>query len=190
MRRILFLGAALLLYLCWSGIAVYRYSLLDESRPADAAVVLGAAVYRGRPSPVLRERINHAIALYRAGSVNAIIFTGGLGWRDSLTEAEVAGDYAQQQGVPREAILLESNSTNTFENLQNAQLLATGSQFESYLIVSDPFHMKRAMAIAGSLGMEAYSSPTRTIRWINGLTKSRAFVRESIAYALYPLRGR
>jgi uncharacterized SAM-binding protein YcdF (DUF218 family) len=164
---------------------VYRFGELDEARPADAAVVLGAAVFRERPSPVLRERINHAILLYEQGYVETIIFTGGLGDRDSLTEAEVARQYALARGVPDEAILMETTSTNTAENLANTKSLAEAQGVHSFLIVSTPVHMKRALAMADALEMEAYTSPTRTIQWISWATKTRAFVREVGAYAVY-----
>ena len=164
---------------------VYRFSRLDETRPADAAIVLGAAVFRDRPSPVLRERINHALWLYENGYVDTIIFTGGVGWNDARSEAEVARQYALAQGVPAAHMLVETASVSTVENLINAQQIASENKLNSFLLVSTPFHMKRAMAIADDLGMEAYSSPTRTTRWINQATKSRAYVREVAGYLAY-----
>jgi uncharacterized SAM-binding protein YcdF (DUF218 family) len=170
-----------------TAVSVYRFSQKDATCPADAAVVLGAAVYRDRPSPVLRERINHAIALYEQGLVSKIIFTGGLGSRDTLTEAEVSANYAMALGVPIDAILLEMESTTTRENLANAQKIAAENNINSFLIVSTPFHMKRALAIADDLGMDAHTSPTRTTRWISWISKSRAYAREVIVFALYLL---
>lgn len=164
---------------------VYRYSQLDEARPADAAIVLGAAVFRDRPSPVLRERINHAIWLYQNGTVDMIIFTGGVGWNDARSEAEVARQYALAQGVPAAAILVETTSVSTLENLINAQQIALSHNLHSFLLVSTPYHMKRAMAMAHDLGMEAYTSPTRTTRWLNQATQSRAYVREVAGYLAY-----
>ena len=179
----------LLLFLPFALIAidVYQFSQRDEARPADAAIVLGAGVIRGRPSPVLRERINHAIQLYEDGYVDYIIFTGGIGRRDTLSEAEVSRNYAVARGVPVEAILLDTTSTNTRENLGNAKLVAEEKQLDSFLIVSTPFHMKRAILIAEEMELNAYTSPTRTIQWINWITKSYAFVREVIAYGSYLL---
>jgi uncharacterized SAM-binding protein YcdF (DUF218 family) len=164
---------------------VYRFSELDEARPADAAIVLGAAVFRDRPSPVLRERINHAIWLYENGYVDMIIFTGGVGWNDARSEAEVARQYALAQGVPAAATLMETTSVSTRENLINAQQIASAHHLRSFLLVSTPYHMKRATAIADDLGMEAYTSPTRTTRWINQATKSRAYLREVVGYLAY-----
>ncbi|MCI0396285.1 MAG: YdcF family protein [Chloroflexi bacterium] len=166
---------------------VYFYAQRTETRQADAAIVLGAAAYGNRPSPVLRERINHAIELYRGGYVDTIIFTGGRGRTSRWSEAEVAARYALAQGIPQEAILLETRSTNTVENLAYAQQVAAGYDLQTFLIVSTPFHMRRAMAIAEDLGLEAYTSPTRTMRWINWYTRSRAFVREVGGYIIYLL---
>ena len=175
------------LYFASITLSVYRFSQQDETTPADAAIVLGAAVFDNRPSPVLRERINHAVVLYEQGVVDKLIFTGGLGSDDTLTEAEVAGIYAQQQGVPATAILLETTSTNTYENLVNAQAIGTANHLDHYLIVSTPYHMKRAMEIAGILDLNAHTSPTRTTQWISWYTQSRALLREAAAYAVYKL---
>lgn len=164
---------------------IYRYSLQDETRPADAAIVLGAAVYGERPSPVFRERINHAITLYRDGTVDTLIFTGGVGHRDELAEAEVARRYALARGVPADAILTETTSTSTLENLTNAQIVAAQNGLDSFLLVSTPFHMRRALALADDLHMEAYTSPTRTTRWISWFTQSLSFSREVVAYLAY-----
>ncbi len=177
------------LVVLWSAVSVYTFSRRDETREADAAIVLGAAVFGTRPSPVLRERINHAIGLYEAGYVEVIIFTGGLGQTASVTEAEASAVYAQARGVPAEAILVETTSTTTRENLKNTRLIAAENGLDSFLIVSTPFHMKRAVSMADGLGMEAYSSPTQTIRWISAYTKTRAFVQEVVSYIIYLLGG-
>ncbi|MCB8944951.1 MAG: YdcF family protein [Ardenticatenaceae bacterium] len=184
-RSLFLLGGGTAVFILAVAIEVYRFSLLDEARPADAAIVLGAAVYRERPSPVFRERINHGIWLYENGYVDWLIFTGGVGWGDNYSEAEVARQYAVAQGVPAEAILVETTSTSTLENLANARQVGAEAGLGTYLIVSTPFHMKRALAIAEDLGLEAYTSPTQTTRWINPYTKSRAYVREVVVYLVY-----
>lgn len=175
---LLLLGAAL---------DVYVFLQRDETRPADAAIVLGAAVFGDRPSPVLRERIHHAIDLYRAGTVSALIFSGGPGEGDVASEGEIAARYALAEGVPAAAILVESTSTDTWGNLANAAALGRRQGLDSYLVVSTPYHMRRAMLMAADQGLEAYSSPTRTIRWISSYTQSRAFIREVAAYIAYRL---
>lgn len=166
---------------------VYLFALRDERRSAGAAIVLGAAVFGDRPSPVLRERINHAVMLYEQGYVEFVIFTGGQGQAGEPAESEVARRYALSQGLPPTAVLTENTSTNTRENLLNARRVAAHAGINSFLIVSTPYHMRRAIAIADDLGMEAYSSPTRTTRWISRRTHLRAYLREVGGYGLYLL---
>ncbi|HSH05392.1 MAG TPA: YdcF family protein [Anaerolineae bacterium] len=177
------LGLILLLVPAWQ---VYSFAQLDQTQPADAAIVLGAAVFRNRPSPAFRARIDHAINLYDQGYVDYLIFTGGLGNRDSLTEAEVARNYAIDQGVPPDHILFENESTDTISNLQNVgQLVATNENLNTFILVSTPFHMKRASLIADAVGLQTYSSPTRTTRWRSSYTKFRAYSREVAALIWY-----
>ena len=171
----------------YAAMTVFLFSLRDETRPADAAIVLGAAVVRDRPSAVFRERINHAIQLYHDGTVQKLIFTGGVGNRDELAEAEVGRNYAIARGVDPADILLETNSTSTYENLLNARLVAQQNGLETFLIVSTPNHMRRALAVADDLQMEAYSSPTRSIRWISSVTRTYSYVREVVAFSVYLL---
>jgi uncharacterized SAM-binding protein YcdF (DUF218 family) len=179
---------ALTILLGWyAATSVFLFSLKDETRPADAAIVLGAAVVRDQPSPVFRERLNHAIQLYQTGQVETLIFTGGVGNRDELAEAEVGRNYAVAQGVNPADILLETSSTSTYENLRNAQAVAQQNGLKTFLIVSTPNHMRRALAIAADLNMVAYSSPTRTIRWISRFTRTYSYVREVVAYSVYLL---
>ena len=179
---------ALAVLLGWyAATTVFLFSLRDETRPADAAIVLGAAVWGERPSPVFRERINHGVQLYHTGVVAKLIFTGGIGNRDELAEGEVGRSYAISQGVDPADILVEATSTSTEENLRNAQMVAQQNGLETFLIVSTPNHMRRALAVAHDLHMEAYSSPTRSIRWINSVTRTFSFVREVVAFSVYLL---
>jgi uncharacterized SAM-binding protein YcdF (DUF218 family) len=163
-------------------ISIQRYGQLSDSAPADAAVVLGAAVHRGAPSPVFRERINHAVDLYQAGQVDAIIFTGGIGWNDDQAEAEVGRQYALELGVPSSAIFMESESLDTIENLQGAAAIIVEQGFARVLLVSDPLHMFRAMHIALDLGLEAAPSPTPTSRYRTARSQLPFLLRE-VLYA-------
>jgi uncharacterized SAM-binding protein YcdF (DUF218 family) len=178
----------LIILLGWyAATSLFLFSLRDETRSADAAIVLGAAVVRDRPSAVFRERINHGVHLYQTGMVDTLIFTGGVGNRDELAEGEVGRNYAISQGVDPADILFEATSTSTYENLHNAQLVAQQNGLETFLIVSTPNHMRRAIAVAHDLQMEAYSSPTRSIRWINSASRTFSYVREVVAFSVYLL---
>lgn len=168
MARRGFLSVAVLLVLVALGTMaeIALYARLSSDGPADAAVVLGAAVYTDRPSPVFEERIRHGVDLFRAGRVKALVLTGGLGPGDRLTEAGAARDWSLGQGVPAEAILMEEASRTTQENLAFAKPILEEHGVRRVLIVSDPLHMRRAMAIAHRLGLEAEPSPTPTSRYV------------------------
>ncbi len=155
---------------------------------ADAAIVLGAASYGDKPSPVFRERINHAVRLYRGGYVKKIIFTGA---RDSIDEpaaSAVASLYAAGQGVPRKDILGEDRSATTEENLFFAREVAMRSGLKTFLVVSDPLHMKRSMMLAEDLGMAASPAPTPTTRYLSMGNRVRFLAREIYFYDTYLIR--
>ncbi len=155
---------------------------------ADAAIVLGAASYGDKPSPVFRERINHAVWLYRNGFVKKIIFTGA---RDSGNEpaaSSVASLYAVGRGVPIQDILGEDRSTTTEENLSCAHELAVKNGLKTFLIVSDPLHMKRAMMLTEDLGLSARPSPTPTTRYRSFFSRMQFLVREIYFYDTYAVR--
>jgi uncharacterized SAM-binding protein YcdF (DUF218 family) len=158
-------ASLLVVVLCvWGGVvvAVVLYGRRDEARPADAVVVLGAAQYAGRPSPVLRARLDHAIELYHADLVPYLILTGGVGVRDTVSEAEVGKRYAMRAGVPSQRILIERSGVSSDESMRTVRRLMEAKQLHTAVLVSDPFHMLRLHILATRLGIRAYSSPTRT----------------------------
>jgi len=175
----------ILIWLVVLGVQVASYAKQTSSQPADAAIVLGAAVYRDRPSPVFRERINHAIQLYETGQVKAIIFTGGVGRNDHVSEAEAARLYALEAGVPDEVIFIETTSTNTYGNLENAQVINEAYGFDTILVVSDPLHMRRALTYATDLGLDAEPSPTTTSRYVSLRPRMEFLLREVYFLALF-----
>lgn len=161
---------------------VYAYQFESSAEPADVAIVLGAAVWRDRPSPVFRERIRHAVALYHSGQVERLIFTGGVGRGDRLAESEVARAFAVSLGVPAEDIAIETESAITYENLVQACGIMTREGWDSALVVSDPFHMKRAVTIARDIGLDAAPSPTPTSRYRSWWTTSPAVAYETLYF--------
>jgi uncharacterized SAM-binding protein YcdF (DUF218 family) len=186
-KFVLLLGIFFLIWVAGLGVQIAQFSEQSSSNQADAAVVLGAAVYRGLPSPVFRERINHAIRLYQSGQVAAIIFTGGVGSRDTISEGEAARQYALSAGIPEEAIYIETTSLNTYQNLVNAQQIISEQDFKHVLVVSDPLHMRRAMTLAEDIGMEAEPSPTTTSRYRSFEARMRFLFREAYFLTLYRL---
>ena len=182
----LLLGA-ILIFILGTALSIASYSDKDETRQADAVIVLGASVYDNSPSPVFCERINHAVELYKDGYVKAIIMTGGVGEGNIRSEADIAREYAEQQGVPADAIFKEESSSITAENLENAKRVMSEQSFSTALIVSDPLHMKRAMLYANDLGMTAYSSPTPTSLYRSWKTRLPFLMREEFFYIGYRL---
>lgn len=154
---------------------------------ADAAIVLGAAVWGDELSPVFRERVNHAVDLYRSGRARKLIFTGGQGNQDEAAESVAARQYARQSGVPAGDILIEDRSHTTYENLLYAKQVANDEGLNKVLIVSDPLHMKRAMVMARDLGMEAYPSPTPTSRYQSVKSQAGLLAHETYYYIGYLL---
>jgi uncharacterized SAM-binding protein YcdF (DUF218 family) len=126
---------------------------------ADAIVVLGAAQYDGRPSPVFRARLDHAIGLWKAGHAPVLVMTGGGLEGDRTTEAATGRDYAISQGVPAGAILMEDRGRSTQESLEAVADVLEGAGAGATIFVSDRLHMLRVMRIAKDLGIDAYGSP-------------------------------
>jgi uncharacterized SAM-binding protein YcdF (DUF218 family) len=177
--------SALLLAIASTASSIYLYGNSSKNIKADAAIVLGAAVWGEEPSPVFRERINHAINLYRNRYVKTIIFTGGVGESNEVAEAIVGKNYAIAQQVKAADILTETQSRTTHQNLRNALEVAKAHQLTKFLIVSDPLHMKRALLMARSLGMDAYSSPTPTTRYRSFYSQIEFLSRETYFYFVY-----
>jgi len=145
-----------------SMVMVDRVGRRDEAQRADAIVVLGAAQYVGRPSPVLRARVDHAVALWKRGLAPTLILTGGTGVGDTTSEAAVARKYAMSRGVPDRAIVVEIKGRTTSESMRAVARIMDDREQSSVILVSDPFHMLRLSILARRFGLEPYTSPTRT----------------------------
>jgi len=171
----------------FTAMRIYTYGSRSSDTQADAAVVLGAAVWSRGVSPVFRERINHAIDLYRRGRVHKIIFTGGQGNANEPTEAAAARTYALSNDISAQDILIEEQSHTTYENLVYAKQLADANGLKKVLIVSDPMHMKRAIAMARDVGFDAYPSPTTTTRYTGFRSQSTELLRETFYYLGYSI---
>jgi uncharacterized SAM-binding protein YcdF (DUF218 family) len=153
----LFLAASLLVLSLV--IAIYWQARSDQARPVDAIVVLGAAQYDGRPSPVLQARLDTALDAWNEGLAGVIIVTGGKLPGDRFTEAEASRDFLVASGVPESAIRLENDGHSTEESLDGVAVIMQEEQFNSALFVSDGFHLFRTKYIADSLGIDGYGLP-------------------------------
>lgn len=189
-RQLLFLLLlAALGWSMWVGWRIVRGATLDETRKADAAIVMGAAAYGDKPSPVFEERINHAVELYQKGLVRKLILTGGFGQGAEHSESEVARSYAMAKGVPARDLLLEKKSRTTLENLQQARLIMQQHGLKDVLLVSDPLHMERIAIMTQDLGIPAGRSPTTTSKYVSFGVQAGFLAREIYAVTAYWIGG-
>lgn len=135
------------------------FAVRDEARPADAIVVLGAAQYNGRPSPVLKARLDHALDLYKKGYAQAIITTGSYGPDPNFSEAQVSTKYLVQRGVDVTNIITEQGSGSTYDSIQAASGLLKAKGWKTALVVSDGFHLYRVKKMFADNGVSTYTSP-------------------------------
>lgn len=163
------------------GVLIERQAGQNEVRPSDAIVVLGAAQWNGKPSPVLQARLDHAFDLYAAGLAPKVIVTGGIGTGDSYSEGEVARQYLLRKGVPTAAVLTENRGRSSYESMEGATLLMQRNGWHRALLVSDPFHMYRLKRMATDLGIQAATSPTHTSPIRPGSNEERRYMLREIA---------
>ena len=134
----------------------------DERRPVDAIVVLGAAQYNGRPSPVLRARLDHAIGLYKDGMAPLVVVTGGVGRGDTTSEAAAGARYLRAHGLPDSAVVAAGEGRSTNATMTAVAAWMKSRDIHTVLLVSDPFHMFRLRLEARRTHIEAFSSPTES----------------------------
>lgn len=192
-KRVKYLGLVLaaapaLLIAEWWGLAaqIRRQARMDEARAADVIIVLGAAAYRGRPSPVLKARLDHALALYRRGLAPRILTTGGSGGDPVHTEGEVGRAYLVQHEVPSEAILVEPEGESTVHSLAAAAEIMRRMNLRTCILVSDDYHIFRAKRILEAQGFHVHGSP-RPAPQRAPLNEWWLCLRQAVAYWLWTL---
>ena len=188
-NRLLFILITILSLFVFTGYSIQSYSKKYYETPSDVAIVLGAGVKHGKLSNVFKERVHHAIYLLDNKKVSFILLTGGYGANEILSDAKVAKEYAISLGVDDSQILIEETSTITFYNILNAKMIMHENYLHSALIVSDPYHMKRAMHMCDKLGVQSYPSPTLTTMYRSRKTKFQFLCKEVINFWAYYLIG-
>ena len=163
---------------------VARQAKIDEARSADVILVLGAAEYRGRPSPVLRARLDHALELYHRGLAPHILTTGGAGGDPVYTEGGVGQLYLVTRGVPSEAIIVEREGESTVYSIAAAAEIMRRMGLKSCIVVSDGYHIFRVKKMLESRGITAYGSPWST-RSADHWREQWLYVRQAIGYLLW-----
>jgi uncharacterized SAM-binding protein YcdF (DUF218 family) len=154
-------------WLLWLNGRIEHYAQLDEARPADAIAIFGAAEYDGRPSPVLRARLDHGLALYRQGLAPLVITLGG-GGNENHSEGGVGHDYLLAHGIPESRIIQETQSGNTRESAERLAVIARTNHLRRIVVVSDGTHLFRIHALCAAEGLDVYTSPRepgKSITW-------------------------
>lgn len=166
---------------------IRRQSIVDEAQPADVILVLGAAEYRGKPSPVLEARLNHALFLYHRNLAPRILTTGGKGGDPTFTEGEVAHSYLSHHEVPSEAIFVESEGESTVHSIAAAAEIMRRMNLRSCIVVSDGYHIYRVKKMLETMGMQAYGSPRpeRMAEDPESWKQRWVYARQAIAYDLW-----
>jgi uncharacterized SAM-binding protein YcdF (DUF218 family) len=154
-------ATVLLAWLAYLSVRIGWQAERDEARRADVILVLGAAEYRGRPSPVLRARLDHAVALYRRGLAPRILTTGGAGGDPVFTEGGVGRSYLMSRGVPGEAIIAETESGSTVHSTALAGEIMRRMGLSSVIVVSDGYHIYRVKRMLEMRGLTVYGSPRK-----------------------------
>ena len=171
--------AALVAFLVPTGLQVMRQAQVDETRPAGAIIVFGAAEYAGRPSPVYRARLDHAYELYQRRIAPVIITSGGAAWDPKYTEGGVGRDYLIKRGVPDEDLIAETQSDDTADSAARTSIILRANAVADCDVVSDAYHMYRVKQLMAAQGVKAYASPrpdsiprTRWGRWTAALREA------------------
>ncbi len=159
-----------------NAVAVLRASGLDQRDPVGAVVVLGAAQYNGRPSPVLQARLDHALELYEQGVAPRIVLTGYKQPGDQFTEAFAGYRYLTKKGVPGEDLTIVDDGTSTWESLKATERVLRKQGVESVVLVSDPYHSRRLIDIADEVGLRATVSPTTAVSAWQKVARETALV--------------
>jgi uncharacterized SAM-binding protein YcdF (DUF218 family) len=159
----------------------------DEARPADVIVVFGAAEYHGRPSHVLRGRLDHALDLYRRHLAPRIMLTGGSGGEWPYTEAGVGRTYLTTHGVPETALTIEPRGISTVDSVQRVSDLMRSLRLRSALVVSDGYHIFRIKKLFEKQGIVVYGSPRPPDSGGNSVSRDWMMVRQAVSYTLWKL---
>lgn len=196
-KRVLFhlfftyLPLLILLYIATLFVLIRRSATLDDSQMADIIVVLGAAQYNGRPSPVFKARLDHTATLFRKNLAGRILTTGGYGLDRRFSEAGVGKSYLEKQNIPRDCILTETSGSTTIDSLEKSIELLKQQKFTRVIAVSDGFHLFRIKRILRDHQITAYGSPAEN-SLIESNFKSRAMasLREVFVYTAYLVQHR
>lgn len=166
---------------------IYKDSVTEHNEKADALVVMGASQWNGRPSPALKERLDHALEIYNQGYADLIILTGGIADGETVSESAVGRNYLINSGIPESSILIEEKGHTTLESLEEVSKLVRQENIDTVLFVSHGYHLFRVKKIAAEFGIKDPLISSVPIK--NDKKKIRLILRESVIYMIYLLQS-
>lgn len=175
-------------WVVWVDRQIYYFADRNEAQPADAIAVFGAAEYDGRPSPVLRARLDHALALYTEKIAPLVITLGGGDPADRHSEGGVGHDYLMAHGVPDAAIIAETESSNTEESARRLAVIARANNLRSIVVVSDGTHLFRVHALCAATGLNVYTSPRPEAKGLSRWDTFQRTAHEILSYTWWRVR--
>jgi uncharacterized SAM-binding protein YcdF (DUF218 family) len=186
-RVLLVFLAGVALFLAITGIRVARQAQVDETRPAGAIIVFGAAEYSGRPSPVFRARLDHAYELFTRGTAPIVIVTGGAGGDPLYNEGSVGRDYLIARGIPDRNLIAETQSEDTAEQAERTAAIMRTNHIKDAVAVSDAYHLFRVKQLMKAQGISVYGAPRNGSVPRNRWGRLFGLTRESISYLFWKL---
>jgi uncharacterized SAM-binding protein YcdF (DUF218 family) len=189
-RRLLWLEvswlATVTAFLAVTGVRIAQEGTRQELHPADAIVVFGAAEYAGRPSPVLRARLDHAFELFRQGLAPIVITTGGAASDPSFSEGGVGRDYLQRRGIPERNLIAETQGADTAQSAVRVAVIMRANGLHSCVAVSDAYHVFRIKRLLEHEGIgPVYIAPRPDSRPHSVVQRAYAVLREASSYLLW-----
>jgi uncharacterized SAM-binding protein YcdF (DUF218 family) len=179
---------ALATFLAVTAIRVVHEGSLQELHPADAIVVFGAAEYSGRPSPVLRARLDHAFELFQKNIAPVVITTGGAALDPSFSEGGVGRDYLMHRGIPERNLIAETQGSDTAQSAVRVAVIMRANGLRSCVAVSDAYHVFRIKRLLEHEGIApVYVAPRPDSRPHGALQRVYAVMREACSYLVWKL---
>jgi uncharacterized SAM-binding protein YcdF (DUF218 family) len=185
-RLLALISLSVIAFLVFTGIRVVRTASLQEVHQADAIVVFGAAEYSGRPSPVLRARLDHALELFHQGVARVVITTGGAAGDPTFSEGGVGRDYLIRHGVPERSLIAETQGRDTSESAVRVAVIMQANGLHSCVAVSDAYHVFRIRKLLEHEGVgPVYVSPRPDSKPHSVVQRVFAALREASSYLLW-----
>ena len=189
-KRTIFWTAVIAVVVIVSVVASTVHTIVHDSRqqqlhPADVIIVFGAAEYDGRPSPVLRARLDHANDLFRKGLAPVVITTGGAAADPNFSEGGVGRDYLMRRGVPESALIAETQASDTAESAERVAVIMRANHMKTCIAVSDAYHVFRIRKLLEHEGVQVFVAPRPDSRPKSVWQRGAALLRESASYLVW-----